>query len=72
MADDNWLPPDNIQQNPSLVIASRTSPTNIGMALLADLAAYDFGYVLRRAVPDAHAAHFRHAVSHGTLSGAFL
>lgn len=43
-AVDNWLPPDNIQQNPDLVVASRTSPTNIGMALLADLAAYDFGY----------------------------
>tara|TARA_R110002111_G_scaffold144910_2_gene211249 strand:- start:84352 stop:93141 length:8790 start_codon:yes stop_codon:yes gene_type:complete len=41
---DNWLPPDNIQQNPDLVIATRTSPTNIGMALLSDLAAYDFGY----------------------------
>jgi cellobiose phosphorylase len=43
-AQDNWLPPDNIQQNPGLVVAPRTSPTNIGMALLADLAAYDFGY----------------------------
>ena len=42
--EDNWLPPDNIQQNPDLVVAPRTSPTNIGMALLADLAAYDFGY----------------------------
>ncbi|MHB8970235.1 MAG: GH36-type glycosyl hydrolase domain-containing protein [Pirellulaceae bacterium] len=43
-AEDQWLPPDNIQQNPYLVVAPRTSPTNIGMALLADLAAYDFGY----------------------------
>ena len=43
-AEDNWLPPDNVQQNPGLSIAPRTSPTNIGMALLADLAAYDFGY----------------------------
>lgn len=43
-AEDHWLPPDNIQQNPDLVVAPRTSPTNIGMALLADLAAYDFGY----------------------------
>ncbi|MEJ7592260.1 MAG: hypothetical protein WKF77_11975 [Planctomycetaceae bacterium] len=43
--DDNWLPPDNVQMNPGDVIASRTSPTNIGMALLADLAAYDFGYI---------------------------
>ncbi len=43
-ADNNWLPPDNIHQNPELVVAPRTSPTNIGMSLLADLAAYDFGY----------------------------
>ena len=43
-AEDNWLPPDNVQQNPGLSIAPRTSPTNIGMALLADLAAFDFGY----------------------------
>ncbi|MGV3486106.1 MAG: GH36-type glycosyl hydrolase domain-containing protein [Planctomycetaceae bacterium] len=42
--EENWLPPDNIQQNPELVVAPRTSPTNIGMALLVDLAAYDFGY----------------------------
>jgi cyclic beta-1,2-glucan synthetase len=42
--EDNWLPPDNVQQNVALVIAPRTSPTNIGMALLADLSAYDFGY----------------------------
>ncbi|MBD9425061.1 cyclic beta 1-2 glucan synthetase [Pseudomonas sp. PDM15] len=42
---DNWLPPDNIQEQPSLVIAHRTSPTNIGMALLSHLAAYDFGYL---------------------------
>ncbi len=41
---ENWLPPDNFQEHPAPVIAPRTSPTNIGMALLADLAAYDFGY----------------------------
>jgi cyclic beta-1,2-glucan synthetase len=44
-AEDNWLPPDNVQQYPTTVIASRTSPTNIGMGLLANLAAYDFGYI---------------------------
>ncbi|MHB1083529.1 MAG: GH36-type glycosyl hydrolase domain-containing protein [Thiobacillus sp.] len=43
--DDNWLPPDNFQEYPSPAIASRTSPTNIGMALLSDLAAHDFGYL---------------------------
>ena len=42
---ENWLPPDNFQEYPATAIASRTSPTNIGMALLADLAAYDFGYI---------------------------
>jgi len=42
---DNWLPPDNFQEYPAPVIASRTSPTNIGMALLANLTAYDFGYL---------------------------
>ena len=43
--DDNWLPPDNFQEYPAPAIASRTSPTNIGMALLSDLAAHDFGYL---------------------------
>jgi len=44
-AQDHWLPPDNIQETPSLKIASRTSPTNMGLALLANLAARDFGYL---------------------------
>jgi cyclic beta-1,2-glucan synthetase len=44
-AEENWLPPDNFQEVPSPAIASRTSPTNIGMALLANLAAHDFGYI---------------------------
>ncbi len=43
--EDNWLPPDNFQQYPVAVIAHRTSPTNIGLSLLANLSAYDFGYI---------------------------
>ena len=43
--EDNWLPPDNFQEYPVPALASRTSPTNIGMSLLATLAAYDFGYI---------------------------
>ena len=43
-AEENWLPPDNFQEKLTHGIASRTSPTNIGIALLADLAACDFGY----------------------------
>src|SRR3546814_11481907 len=42
---DHWLPPDNIQEHPSLLVARRTSPTNVGLALLANLSAHDFGYM---------------------------
>src|SRR3546814_10558887 len=42
---DHWLPPDNIQEHPSLLVARRTSPTNVGLALLANLSAHDFGYL---------------------------
>jgi cyclic beta-1,2-glucan synthetase len=44
-AEDNFLPPDNFQEEPPRGLAHRTSPTNIGMALVANLAAYDFGYI---------------------------
>ncbi len=43
--EDNWLPPDNYQEHPVATTAHRTSPTNMGLALLANLSAYDFGYV---------------------------
>ncbi|MEI6653735.1 MAG: glucoamylase family protein, partial [Verrucomicrobiota bacterium] len=44
-AGENWLPPDNFQETPAPAVASRTSPTNMGLALLANLAARDFGYL---------------------------
>ncbi len=43
--ENNWLPPDNFQLNPEGKVAHRTSPTNIGLALLANLSAYDFGFI---------------------------
>lgn len=43
--ENNWLPPDNVQEAPVDSIAKRTSPTNIGMYLLANLTAYDFNYI---------------------------
>ncbi len=43
--EDHWLPPDNYQENPVPVVAHRTSPTNMGLALLANLSAFDFGYL---------------------------
>ncbi|MEO6823887.1 MAG: glucoamylase family protein [Nitrosospira sp.] len=42
---DHWLPPDNFQEHPVATIAHRTSPTNMGLALLANVAAHDFGYI---------------------------
>ncbi|MEO5677312.1 MAG: glucoamylase family protein, partial [Usitatibacter sp.] len=69
--DDQWLPPDNFQEHPAVGVAHRTSPTNMGLALLANLTACDFGYIpagqliLRTAnamatmaVMDRHEGHF--------------
>ena len=44
-SEDHDLPPDNFQEDPPVGVAHRTSPTNIGLALLANLTAYDFGYI---------------------------
>ncbi|HEY0073147.1 MAG TPA: glucoamylase family protein, partial [Abditibacteriaceae bacterium] len=41
----NWLAPDNYQERLRVEIAQRTSPTNIGMGLMAFVAAHDFGYI---------------------------
>jgi cyclic beta-1,2-glucan synthetase len=43
--EDHWLPPDNFQEHPLGRVAHRTSPTNMGLALLANLTAWDFGYI---------------------------
>ena len=56
--EDNWLPPDNYQDYPAAVIAHRTSPTNIGLALLSNLAAYDFGYIPAAQIQDRTAKTF--------------
>ncbi|MEN9427546.1 MAG: hypothetical protein RLZZ220_1895 [Pseudomonadota bacterium] len=42
---DHWLPPDNFQEYRVATVAHRTSPTNMGLALLSNLAACDFGYI---------------------------
>ncbi len=57
---EHWLPPDNVQAHSppgtrqpeeevfspgAGSVATRTSPTNIGMGLLSGLAAYDLGYL---------------------------
>ncbi|MBC7998093.1 MAG: cyclic beta 1-2 glucan synthetase, partial [Leptolyngbya sp.] len=43
--ENNWLPPDNYQELPVARVAHRTSPTNMGLCLLANLTAHDFGFI---------------------------
>ncbi|HBI43209.1 MAG TPA: glycosyl transferase family 36, partial [Planctomycetales bacterium] len=43
--EDNWLPPDNYQEDPKAAVAHRTSPTNMGLYLISSLAGHDFGYL---------------------------
>jgi cyclic beta-1,2-glucan glucanotransferase len=44
-AEDHALPPDNFQEQPTPVVAHRTSPTNLGLYLLSIVAAHDFGWL---------------------------
>ena len=41
----HMLPPDNFQEDPQPVLAHRTSPTNLGLYLLAAVGARDFGWI---------------------------
>ena len=43
--ENNWLGPDNYQEDPPNGVAHRTSPTNLGMGLTSNLVAYDLGYI---------------------------
>ena len=40
-----WLAPDNFQEDPEPVLAMRTSPTNMGLQLLAIGSAHDLGFI---------------------------
>ncbi|SMC45763.1 cyclic beta-1,2-glucan synthetase [Papillibacter cinnamivorans DSM 12816] len=46
--EDHFLPPDNYQEQPAAGLARRTSPTNMGMALLCCLAAADLELTSRQ------------------------
>ena len=43
--EDHFLPPDNVQSRPPLGAAHRTSPTNIGLALLSILSAMELEFI---------------------------
>ncbi|MBR5218230.1 MAG: hypothetical protein IKV89_00720 [Clostridia bacterium] len=42
---DNFLPPDNVQIQPYKGVAHRTSPTNIGLGMVAVICAYKLGFI---------------------------
>ena len=44
-AQDNHLPPDNLQTMPHDMVAHRTSPTNLGLYLLSVACARQFGWI---------------------------
>ena len=48
--DTNWLAPAAVQERPQPAVMQTTSPTHIGLSLLANLAAWDFGFVAHSAV----------------------
>jgi len=43
--EENYLPPDNYQEDPPKGCAHRTSPTNIGLLLMSVLSAGDLGFL---------------------------
>ncbi|MGI6028227.1 MAG: GH36-type glycosyl hydrolase domain-containing protein [Candidatus Heteroscillospira sp.] len=43
--ENHYLPPDNWQERPPVGLARRTSPTNIGLALISTLSAADLGII---------------------------
>jgi hypothetical protein len=69
--EDNWLPPDNVQIQPGPTVAHRTSPTNIGLALLASLTAHDFGYLATGRLLERTAKAFRSMDSLARYRGHF-
>ncbi len=70
--DNNWLPPDNYQEYPRSVVANGTSPTNMGLSLLANLAAYDFGYISAGRLIERNASALKTHERPGTVPGPLL
>ncbi|MDB5282957.1 MAG: glycosyltransferase, partial [Bacteroidota bacterium] len=69
--NENWLPPDNFQETPMDLVANRTSPTNIGLTLLTNLAAHDFGYIAGGEFVERTAATFKTLQSMERYNGHF-
>lgn len=71
-AEENWLPPDNFQEDPTPIVAHRTSPTNVGLLLLATCAARDLGYVSSLELVERQELTFGTLAKLGRLHGHFF
>ncbi|MEQ1841786.1 MAG: hypothetical protein ABL994_15380, partial [Verrucomicrobiales bacterium] len=70
--EDNFLAPDNFQEEPNPVVARRTSPTNIGLQLLSLSSAWDLGYVGFLEFVEKAEATFRSLVKLERMHGHFF
>src|SRR5215213_4319540 len=70
--DDNWLPPDNFQEDPTPVVAHRTSPTNMGLLLLGNHSARDLGYIGALELVERQELTFATLAKLGRLHGHFF
>jgi cyclic beta-1,2-glucan synthetase len=70
-AGTNWLAPDNFQDDPDPVVALRTSPTNIGLQLLATVSAYDLRFITADAMAKRLELAFRALERMGRFRGHF-
>ncbi len=50
--ENNFIPPDNYQENRKEKVAKRTSSTNIGLGLLAIISANDLGFISKKEMLD--------------------
>ena len=77
----NWLAPAHLREQPQPAIAATTSPAHIGLGLLANVSAWDFGFIAQAellarvraafsnmALLERHRGHFYQAYDVGTLA----
>jgi cyclic beta-1,2-glucan synthetase len=70
-AEDQWLIPDNVQ-GPEYEVAHRISPTNLGLLLNSQYAAYNLGFITLKRFLDEANRSFLHAKQLPKFNGHFL
>ena len=69
--EDQWLIPDNVQSE-QYEVAHRISPTNLGLLLNSQYAAYDLGFITLKRFLDEANKSFLHAKQLPKFNGHFL